>query len=147
MKPKKIKSLYVIGSLRNAAIPEFANQIQELGIEGFADWFAPGRHADDEWKKYSKQRGLTYGQALKSYAAKHIFEFDKFHLERCDGAVLLMPGGKSACLELGWSLRSGKPGWIVYEEEPDVRWDVMFQFATEIFFSRKEFLEHLKQFI
>jgi nucleoside 2-deoxyribosyltransferase len=140
----KIKSLYIIGSLRNPEIPKFANEIQELGIEGFADWFSPGPTADDCWKEYSKARELTYGQALQSYAATHVFEFDHSHLKRCDGAVLLMPAGKSAFLELGYTIGKGKPGWIVYEEEPEDRWDVMFQFATGIFFSRQEFLEHLK---
>jgi len=139
----KIHSIYIIGALRNPKVPEFANEIQALGIEAFADWFSPGPDADDFWRDYSKARGLTYKQALQSYAAKHVFEFDKFHLDRCDAAVLLMPGGKSAHLELGYTIGRGKPGFIVFEEVPE-RYDVMVQFATSIFFSRNEFFEYLK---
>jgi hypothetical protein len=140
-----IKSMYVIGSLRNTAIPTFANEIQALGIEAFADWFACGPDADDFWRDYSKIRGLNYGQALESYSAKHIFEFDKLHLDRCDAAVMLMPAGKSGHLELGYTIGRGKPGFIVFDEEPE-RYDVMVQFATKIFFSREEFFEYLKNY-
>lgn len=138
-----MKSFYIIGSLRNPAIPEFANELQAQGYEAFADWFSPGPDADDFWRDYSKVRGLTYAQALESYAARHVFEFDKFHLDRCDAAVLLMPGGKSTHLELGYTIGRGKPGFIVFNEEPE-RYDVMVQFATKVFFSRLEFFEYLK---
>jgi nucleoside 2-deoxyribosyltransferase len=139
-----IKSFYVIGALRNPAIPEFANELQAQGYEAFADWFSPGPDADNFWRDYSKVRGLSYKQALESYAAKHVFEFDKFHLDRCDAAVLLMPGGKSAHLELGYTIGKGKPGFIVFDEEPE-RYEVMTQFATEIFFSKEEFFKYLKE--
>jgi hypothetical protein len=141
--PKKINSIYVIGSLRNPEIPQFANEIQALGIEAFADWFSPGEAADDKWKEYSKARGLTYAQALESYGAKNIFAFDAFHLNRCDAAVILMPAGRSGHLELGWVRGQKKPGFIVFNEEPE-RYDVMVQFATKVFFSREEFFEYLK---
>lgn len=139
-----LNSFYIIGSLRNPAIPEFANELQAEGYEVFADWFSAGPDADDFWRDYSKIRGLNYKQALQSYAAKHVFEFDKFHLDRCDAAVLLMPGGKSAHLELGYTRGQGKPGFIVFDQEPE-RYDVMVQFATEIFFSKQEFFQYLKK--
>ena len=72
----------------------------------------------------------------------HIFEFDLHHLERCDAAVLLMPAGKSAHLELGFVRGLGKPGYIVFDKEPE-RIDVMYQFATELFFSQDEFFTML----
>jgi nucleoside 2-deoxyribosyltransferase len=65
-------------------------------------------------------------------------------LDRCDAAVLLMPGGKSAHLELGYTIGKGKPGFIVFDEEPE-RYDVMTQFATEIFFSKEEFFSYLQE--
>lgn len=138
-----MKSIYVIGSLRNKNIPAFANKIQALGIEAFADWFGAGKIADDAWRDYSKVRGRSYKQALDSYAARNVYQFDKFHLDRCDAAVLLMNGGKSAHLELGYTLGKGKSGFIVFEEEPS-RYDVMTQFATAVFFSQKEFIKYLK---
>jgi hypothetical protein len=140
-----IKSIYVIGSLRNSAVADFANELQKAEVEAFADWKSPGELADDKWKEYSKARGLSYAQALESYAAKHVFEFDKFHLDRCDAAVLLIPAGRSAHLELGYTIGRNKPGFIVFNGEPEDRWDVMLQFATKIFFSQEEFFEYIKQ--
>lgn len=139
-----IKSIYIIGSLRNPEIPKFANELQAQGFEAFADWYAPGPEADDFWRNYSKERGLTYAQALKSAAAKHVFEFDKSHLDRCDAAVMLMPAGKSAHLELGYTIGRGKPGYILFDSEPE-RWDVMVQFATRVFFGKEDLFYELKE--
>jgi hypothetical protein len=136
--------IYIIGSLRNPKIPEFANTLTKEGYEVFADWFCPGPEADDFWRNYSKARGWTYKQALQSHAAKNIFEFDKKHLDESDVAIMLMPAGKSGHLELGYHVRSGKPGYILFDEEPE-RYDVMVQFATDIFFSQDELLAELKK--
>jgi nucleoside 2-deoxyribosyltransferase len=139
-----MKSLYLIGSLRNPKIPQLANNIEALGIEAFADWHAAGPTADDEWQRYEKERGRSYAKALKGHAARNVFKFDECHLARCDAAVLVMPGGKSAHLEIGYILGQGKPGYVLFDQEPE-RWDVMYQFATEVFFSEQELLAHLKQ--
>lgn len=139
-----MKSIYIIGSLRNPEIPKFANEIQALGIEAFADWFAPGPNADDFWRDYSKERGLSYKEALMSHSATHVFRFDKHHIDRCDAAVMLMPAGKSGHLELGYVIGKGKPGYIVFDKEPD-RYDVMVQFATNIFFSKEEFFKEISK--
>lgn len=141
---KEPKSFYLIGSLRNPLIPAFANQIAEAGYEVFADWFSPGPDADDYHRDYAKARGWSYKQFLEGPAAKNIFEFDKFHMDRCDAAVMLMPAGKSGHTELGYTIGRGKPGYLVFEEEPE-RYEIMVQFATQIFFSRQEFLTFLKE--
>lgn len=139
-----VKSIYIIGSLRNPEIPQFANELQAQGFEAFADWFSPGPAADDYWKDYSKVRGLNYRQALESHGARNIFEFDKSHLDRTDAAIMLMPAGKSGHLELGYTVGRGKPGFILFDGEPD-RYDVMVQFATGVFFSKQELFEELKK--
>lgn len=137
------KSIYVIGSLRNDDIPATASELRSLGIDVFDDWYAAGPEADDYWKKYEQEKGLTYQEALKGYAAKHVFEFDKHHLDRCDAALLVLPAGKSGHLELGYVAGSGKPTFILLDEE-DVRWDVMYQFATKIFLNKDEMLEYFR---
>lgn len=137
-----MKSLYLIGSLRNKKVPLIANIIESAGYSVFDDWHAAGPEADDYWRKWAKIRNLTYQQALNSYSAKHVFEFDKYHLDRCDIAVLMMPAGRSGHLELGYFVGTGKPGFILFEEEPE-RWDVMTQFATGTAFSVDELLELL----
>jgi nucleoside 2-deoxyribosyltransferase len=133
-----IKSIYIIGSLRNSRIVEIANEIQKLGIEAFADWKSPGPDADDYLRDYAKERGLDYKQTLQTYAAKHIFEFDKHHLDRCDAAVMVMPCGRSGFLEAGYTVGNKKPCFALFDETPE-RIDVMLQFFTEVFFNREEF--------
>jgi hypothetical protein len=121
--------IYIIGSLKNPAIPEIANQIEAAGHSVFSDWWAGGRDADDWWMEHEKARGRTHSQALYGYNARHIFNYDKFHLDRSEAGVLVMPAGKSGHLELGYLVGQGKPGFVLFLKEPE-RWDVMHLFAT-----------------
>lgn len=122
--------LYLIGSLRNPAIPQIAQVLRTAGIDVFDEWYAAGPDADDRWRDYEKGRGWSFERAIReSKAAKHVFEFDRKYLDRCEGAILVCPAGKSAHLELGWVLGAGKPGYILLDS-PD-RWDTMYQFAVE----------------
>lgn len=136
-------SVYLIGSLRNPAVPVFGEELRQRGLDVFDDWFSAGAFADDSWRDYEKGRGHSYSQALKGYAARHVFEFDKKHLDRCDGAILLMPAGRSGHLELGYTLGKGKWGFVLFEEEPE-RYDVMFQFATGVHMSKESLFHDLK---
>lgn len=136
--------IYLIGSLRTPAVPILGRRLREAGFQVFDDWHAAGPHADDEWQKYETQRGRTYGQALKGAAAKNIFAFDLKNLEQCDTAVMLMPAGKSAHLELGYMLGREKLGYVLFDKEPE-RWDVMYQFADGIFFGYDSLLKQLKE--
>lgn len=125
-----MKTIYLIGSLRNPSVPILANEIRKEGFDVFDDWFAAGEIADDSWRDYEKGKGHTFQQALKGYAAKHVFEFDYFHIQRADIGVMVLPAGKSGHLELGWMLGQGKPGFILFEKEDPERFDCMYQFAT-----------------
>jgi hypothetical protein len=140
-----MKSIYVIGSLRNALIPAFASELRTEGYEVFDDWHCAGPQADDFWQAYETSRGHSYDEALANHPAQNTFKLDKFHLDRCDAAVMYMPAGKSGHLELGYVIGKGKPGYILFDDlpEPD-RYDVMYNFSTGVFFSRKKFLEALK---
>jgi|GEM_PF-853335 len=139
-----IKSIYLIGSLRNPEVVQFANDLEQQGFEAFADWQSPGPDADDFLRDYSKARGRNYKQTLQSHAARHIFEFDLHHIKRCDAAIMLMPAGKSGHLELGYVRGLGKPGYILFDKEPE-RVDVMYQFATDIFFKKEELFQELEK--
>jgi hypothetical protein len=138
----RLKSIYVIGSLRNPEIPTIGNAIRELGYDVFDDWHAAGPTADDCWKEYEQSRGNNYRTALNGWAAKHVFEFDLHHLNRCDAGLLVLPAGRSGHLELGYMLGNGKIGYVLMDN-PD-RWDVMYQFAHGVFFGLKEFLTALQ---
>lgn len=142
-----MKTIYLIGSLRNPKIPFIANRLRKAtGIEIFDAWFCPGPHADDYWRRYSKIKGLSYKQALDSYEAKNIFNFDKHHIDRADAGILVMPAGKSGHLEAGYMRGCGKPVFVLFDEEPK-RYDVMVQFCTDIFFSEKELHAALRKII
>jgi nucleoside 2-deoxyribosyltransferase len=144
---EKKKVIYMIGSLRNENVPTMAREIRELlenKVEVFDDWFSPGPEADDFWRKYEKKRGSTYKQALNNWAGKHVFEFDKHHIDRADVGILYMPAGKSGHLELGYMIGKGKRCFILFDKEPE-RWDVMYQFAEDVFFDKKELFEKLKE--
>ena len=134
-------NIYLIGSLRNPKIIEVSEKLRAAGHEVFDDWYAAGPEADDYWQKYETAKGNNYKQGLQGYAAKHVYEFDKFHLDRNDIAVLVLPAGKSGHLELGYVIGTGKPGYILLED-PD-RWDVMYQFAAGVFYSVDDLVEEL----
>jgi nucleoside 2-deoxyribosyltransferase len=126
-----VKKVYLIGSLRNPAVPELAASLRDEGYEVFDDWFAAGPEADDWWQKYEKARGHNYEQALAGHAANHVFQYDKSHLDSSDAAVLVLPAGKSGHLEFGYMIGRGKPGFILLDKEPE-RFDVMYRFATGV---------------
>lgn len=135
---KLSESLYLIGSLRNPEVPKIANLLRQTGIDVFDDWYAAGPEADDYWRDYEqKVRGHDFKTALRGFPARHVFEFDKHHLDRCDAGLLVLPAGRSGHLELGYIVGSGKPGYILLAGEPD-RFDVMYGFATEVFTSVQE---------
>lgn len=87
---------------------------------------------------------MKYSEVLSSYSARHIFEFDKKHLDRCDCAVLVLPAGKSGHLELGYVIGRGKPGYILMDGEPE-RVDIMHSFATKVFMNQEEMIEHFTE--
>ena len=135
--------IYLIGSLRNPKVLELGNLLRENDLNVFDDWMAAGPTADDSWRDYEKQRGRSYGEALDGLAVEHVFEFDKKHLDSSDVAVLLMPAGKSAHIELGYMLGSGKLGFVLFDKEPE-RYDVMYKFATGVFSTPKDLINALK---
>ena len=139
-----MKSVYIIGSLRNPEIPVIAGAIRRYGYDAFDDWYAAGPHADDHWKEYEVARGRTYPEALAGYPAGQVFRYDKSHLDRCQAAVLVLPAGKSGHLELGYFIGTGKPGFILKPADDD-RWDVMYRFATKVVFSVDELATELEK--
>lgn len=134
--------IYLIGSLRNPEVPNVASKLREAGHEVFDEWFAAGPEADDYWRDYEKARGHSYLEGLKGHAARHVYEFDRKHLERADTVALVAPAGKSGHLELGWALGSGRAGYYLLDT-PD-RWDVMLQFCTGVFLQVEDLINELK---
>lgn len=134
-----IKKLYLIGSLRNPAVPALGNDLRRLGFDVFDDWYAAGEKADDAWQAYEQDRGHTFVEALDGYAAQHVFKFDHHHLAESDIGVLLMPAGKSGHIEAGFLMGQDKPVYVLLPEEPD-RFDVMYAFFAGVFNEKKDLL-------
>lgn len=139
-----MKSYYIVGALANERIPHVGNAIRKLGYEAFDQWHGAGPHADIEWQKYSDIKGLSYKEALADWGARHVFQFDKYHLDRCDGAILVMPAGKSGHLELGYMAGRGKETYVLFDEVPK-KYDVMYQFCNDIFFKLEDLLDKLSK--
>lgn len=140
--------LYLIGSLRNERIPVLAKSIRKKlpHVEVFDDWYSAGYEADDYWKAYEKERGHTYSEALAGYAATHVFEFDKHHLDISSHVLLVLPAGKSGHMELMYAkYGAGKEAAILLDPKDDVRFDVMYKFIDNILESDKEIEGWLNQ--
>lgn len=133
--------------MKNDQVPIIANLIEkELGIEAFCDWFSPGEEADDKWREFEKLRGRSFKQSFYGPHTENVFAFDKKHLDRTDGVLLVMPGGKSAHLELGYTVGKGKPAFILFDKEPD-RYDIMLRFVNDIYMSKEEMIDGLEHYI
>jgi hypothetical protein len=132
--------IYLIGSLRNNEVPLIGKRLRDCGFDIFDDWFSAGERADDSWKEYEIKRGRNYSEALEGFAAKHVFQFDKYHLDTSNAGILVLPAGKSGHLELGYLAGQGKPTFILMPQvvESELRWDVMYQFATRVCFDVDE---------
>lgn len=141
------KSVYLIGSLRQPErVQAVAKTYREQGWDVFDDWLAAGPEADDYWQKYENNRGRGVKEALKGYAARHVYNYDKSHLERCGMGLLVLPAGKSGHLELGYLIGRGKPGFILLDGEPE-RFDVMYNFADAIFTNIDEAIYTMDKFV
>jgi len=140
-----MKTVYIIGSLKNWKVIELSNHLRKEFPEWeiFDSWISPGPEADDYWKKYSKMKGLTYREALKDWSATHVFEFDKFHIDRSEVVIMHMPCGKSGHLELGYAIGQGKKCYVLFDEKPDKR-EVIYKLPKGVFTEIKELEKELK---
>jgi hypothetical protein len=137
-----MRRIYIIGSLRNPAVPIVGERLRRDGHYVFDDWYAAGPEADDYWQKYEKGRGRTYAQALNGLAVRNVFRFDQHNLDASDTVVLVMPAGKSGHLELGYAMGRGCDGYVLFDKEPE-RWDAMYRFCRDVFFDVEELADSL----
>ena len=135
-------TVYLIGSLRNPAVPAVARVLRGDGHDVYDEWFAAGPRADDTWRAYEKSRGHSAVEAYHSWHAQAVFNADKRHLDRCDVGVLLMPAGKSGHLELGYMAGQGKRTYVLLTKDPD-RYDVMYRFTNGVFLDLKALRKEL----
>ena len=136
--------IYVIGSLKTQRAREVARRLRDARFEVFDDWQATAPDTDKHWTAYEKARGRNLRDALQGKAGRNQFAFDEKHLNACKAAVLVMPCGKSAHLELGYIRGLGKPGFVLFDKDPD-EFDLMYGLASEICYSEDEVIEELRR--
>ena len=125
-------NVYLIGSLRNPEIPNVANKLRDAGYDVFDEWFSSGEKADDAWQEYCNKRGFTYKEALAGRHAQHVFALDRAYLDLSDVSVMVLPAGKSASLELGYTRGKGKPAFILLNGADEGRYEIMPNVATAV---------------
>lgn len=132
--------IYIVGSLSNPQVEVVANRLRESGIDAFDQWRAA---KGDFWADYAVRNKMPFKEAIKMDFVETAFQFDMKYLRLCSAGVLVMPAGRSGGLELGWLLGQGKPGYILYDGEPE-RPDLMAKLATDIFFNVEDLVKELK---
>lgn len=136
--------LYLIGALKNERIPLIGNDLRAEGYDVMDEWWTPGPHADEHWQEYERTRGRTYAEALAGRAATNIFLFDRSYIDLADIAVLVMPAGKSAMLELGYAKGRGKRTFILLDGKDPDRYDVMPRFADAVCYDVPGLIKEMK---
>ena len=137
-----MRKIYLIGSMKNPRVAGVATALRARGHAVFDDWFSAGPEADDCWQRYEADRGRSYLEALNGHHARNVFEFDKRHLDAADTVVLVMPAGRSAHMELGYSVGRGKRCFVLFDAEPE-RYDIMYLFADAVFMALEPLLSAL----
>lgn len=121
--PRKI---YVASSWRNPYHQSLVDDLRKVGHEVYD--FRNPTHADasfnwaDVIDDFRGSSGVNLLGALTSPIPQKAYTFDKVALDWADTCILLLPCGRSAHLEAGYMIGSGKPTLIVMQgdEEPEL---------------------------
>lgn len=121
--------LYVASSWRNRYQPMVVAKLRAEGFKVY-DFRKDGfgwHQIDPDWERWDTaayKRALCHRKAVKG------FNRDFAAMQEADACVLVMPAGRSACLEAGWMVGAGKPLWIYLPER--IEPDLMFKMAEGI---------------
>ena len=114
--PRKI---YLASSWRNPNQPRAVEMLREAGHEVYD--FRHPKQGDTgfswgdiarNWRNWSP---IKFIQGLQHPIAEAGYSSDKAALDWCDTCVLLLPCGRSAHLEAGYTIGQGKPTLIVLD--------------------------------
>ena len=138
--------IYVASSWRNQYQPAVVKALRDAGHEVY-DFRNPpnggkGFHWSDIDKDWHGWSNVQYRQALEHPIAKAGFQSDMDGLLWCEVCVLVLPCGRSAHLELGWSIGDSKRTYIlsIDSHEPEL----MYKMVDKICISIDELLSELK---
>jgi hypothetical protein len=143
--------IYVASSWRNPHQPPVVALLREHGHEVY-DFRNPGpdRHGfgwkelDPDWESWTADQ---YRRALTHPVAAAGFFSDFEGMRWADACVLVHPCGRSAHLELGWSVGAGKLTAVYFPDEVagagKVEPELMARLASAILVGSSELLEWL----
>ena len=128
--------IYVASSWRNRHQPSVVNHLRGAGYKVY-DFRepAPGERGfnwseiDPDWQSWGVEQFIG---ALIHPIAVRGFERDHYALESCSACVLVLPCGRSAHLEAGYTIGRGKPT-AIYWPSPDEKTEpeLMYLLGTE----------------
>ena len=126
--------IYLASSFHNKAVTPLADWLRKVTDYQIYDFYSENHFmfsdTDPNWKDWSLSDWLEQTKAL---AIKTGFKNDWQQLSTSDVCVLIMPCGRSAHLEFGYSLGAKKPGIIYYPTNKDHdETDLMHLMATAI---------------
>ena len=113
--------IYVASSWRNLLQPAIVTMLRKCGHEVYdfrnpkpGDSGFSWSEISPDWKNWTPQQ---YRGALKHRIAKDGFKSDIDALNACEACVLVLPSGRSASWEFGYSIGQGKTGAVVMFEQ------------------------------
>ncbi len=129
--------IYVASSWRNADQPSVVADLRREGHEVYdfrnpeeGDQGFHWKEIDPNWQQWTIEE---YIQALSHPLAQAGYKSDFAALEWCDVAILVMPCGRSAHLELGYCRGAGKPTAILLSNaEPELMYLMVDKLAANI---------------
>lgn len=138
--------IYVASSWRNEHQPGVVSVLREAGFEVY-DFRNPREgnkgfawsDIDPNWLGWSVGE---FREALKHYIARNGFVLDMASLQEADACVVVLPCGRSAHLEAGFAVGSGKPT-LIYSPEPHEP-ELMYSMCADITSSIDEVIALLK---
>ena len=131
--------IYVASSWRNEKQPIVVRVLRLEGHEVY-DFKDPEAsfhwsEIDPHWKEWAPER---FRESLTHSIAKHGFKRDFDAMKWAEAFVLVMPCGRSAHLEAGWAVGTGKPLAIYLSDgEPEL----MYSMASKLVIGLKEMVE------
>ena len=135
--------IYVASSWRNKVYPEVINALSDAGHEVY-DF----RHQSFSWDEFdwNVTDGVGSGEllgVLNHPVVRARFSNDMNALKDCDAVVCVLPCGRSAHLELGYGIGTGKRTVLLWHDgdEPDI----MHNAVDRIVFTIDEIVDALEE--
>jgi len=134
------KYVYVASSWRNQLYPGVIAALRAAGIDHY-DFRNPDGGTGFSWDQvggtpFSRSEAAdVYLKMIEHPRAVEGFKADFDAMQRADAFVLVLPCGKSAHLELGWAVGSGKQTAVLLEDpmEPELMYRMVDHLAPSLF--------------